>query len=695
MAKELIVSDDFLTGLDELTPDLKERALEKIQLLAENPAHPSLNAHKIKKVEGKWECYINMAYRIIYEPLADVIRLWKIGDHSIIDKVHTLSFAAHTSFRHFLEEEETAIPKDEFIIPEEWSKPQGEFSDYPFQYFNYSHLRILGVPSHLVKALRKAPNIDSLEQIQGITEQAKLWLLELATEKKLEDVLFDPCRLFFRTTLDQLEGYCKGKLKRLMLNLEEEQRVFVDMKIDEALLLRGCAGSGKTTVAIYRAIKYAMSGEKTIFLTFNKTLSKAAKTLIQELIGELPPYLEVSNIDAWIMRFIRARRHQVTLINSQEQRDVFLSVLKSVQLYQHSYVYDFPWTFFRDEIARVIKGNGITKEEEYLAIPRYGRKTALKRKARSATWAIYEAYQQNLKENNWIDWQDLSLIAYKELFKSPLTEPYKHIIVDESQDLTSIQVRIAQRLMKGKSSENTNIFMVGDYSQTLYSRGFSWKQAGLQIQGRSYSIKRNFRNTRQIAETAAALNAYNEHVKMSSEYVDPLFTNRHGPWPVLLKCDITEREIKAIAEKVLDLAGDNQFRLSDFAVLCPTVHLCNNVKLRFNQLDIPCILSDDEQFDILEDKIKILTIHSAKGLEFPVVFIVGLHNGVLPNALKAVDDEETEIAFERERTLLYVAMTRAAEGLYMVSSEENPSSFINEIIKLLKIEYYKGGKQNE
>ena len=60
MAKELIVSDDFLTGLDELTPDLKERALGKIQLLAENPAHPSLNAHKIKKVEGKWECYINM-----------------------------------------------------------------------------------------------------------------------------------------------------------------------------------------------------------------------------------------------------------------------------------------------------------------------------------------------------------------------------------------------------------------------------------------------------------------------------------------------------------------------------------------------------------------------------------------------------------------------------------------------------------
>ena len=184
MAKELIVSDDFLTGLDELTPDLKERALEKIQLLAENPAHPSLNAHKVKKVEGKWECYINMAYRIIYEPLADAIRLWKIGDHSIIDKVHTLSFAPHTPFRHFLKEGEAVSLETEFVIPEEWSKPQVE-ADYPFQYFNYSHMRILGVAPQLVKAVRKAPTLDSIEQITGLPEQTKLWLLELATETKL------------------------------------------------------------------------------------------------------------------------------------------------------------------------------------------------------------------------------------------------------------------------------------------------------------------------------------------------------------------------------------------------------------------------------------------------------------------------------------------------------------------------------
>ena len=123
--------------------------------------------------------------------------------------------------------------------------------------------------------------------------------------------------------------------------------------------------------------------------------------------------------------------------------------------------------------------------------------------------------------------------------------------------------------------------------------------------------------------------------------------------------------------------------------MSPTVQLCNAVKNRLDQLKIPAVLKDDDQFDILEETIKVLTIHSAKGLEFPVVFILGLHNGVLPNTIKSIDDEESELALERERILLYVGITRAAEMLYLVTSKENPSIFISEIIKLLKVQQFK------
>lgn len=692
--RDIVVSDEFLGELDVLNADLKERVVQKIGLLAENPAHPSLNAHKLSRAEGKWECYVSSSHRLIYDLAGEEIRLWKVGDHSIIDRVQTFTFSPHTAFRRF-DTDETEAPVDKpFEIPAEWLKPLEDTGENPFTRLPASHLRVLGVPSYLVKAVRAAPTVDAATGIPGLPDHTAGWMLELLTNPNLEDFLFDPGHLLFRTTLDKLDGYCRGQIKRLMLNLEDEQRQYVNKPIDGALLLRGCAGSGKTTVALYRAIECAETGGRTIFLTFNRTLASAAQTLIQELVGPVPANLEVVNIDAWLMRFMRDRGHEFNLISNADQKSVFLDVLKRVQAGRKSYVYDLPWTFFRDEIARVIKGNGLTMEEDYLATPRYGRKTALKRKARSSTWAVYEGYQQALARSGCIDWQDVSLAAYRELFKNPLALPYDHVIIDEAQDLTAMQVRIAQRMMKGRAGEvkTRSVFLVGDVSQTLYSRGFSWKQAGLQVQGRSYSLRRNFRNTRQIAETAAALNSYNRLMRLSEDYVDPKFTQRQGPWPIVLKCDVTDREVRAVGEKILDLAGDNRFRLADFAVLCPTVQLCEAVGQAFTRMDIPHVMRGNDAFDILEERVKVLTIHSAKGLEFPVVFIAGLHDGILPHARKAMDDEEADLAFERDRTLLYVGMTRAAEALYLVSSSEKPSPFLSEVIKLLREEPFSGGK---
>ena len=692
--REIVVSDDFLSSFDALESGLKDRALDKIRLLAENPAHPSLNAHKLHSAAGKWECYITQGDRLIYEPAGEEIRLWKIGDHSILDRVQNLSFSPHTAFRRMDSADASQPNESPFEIPQAWLIPRMEKGENPFALLPTAHLRVLGVPSRLIKAVRVAPTIEAATNITGIPAHTVKWMLELSTNPNLEEFIFDPGRLLFRTTLDKLDGYCKGMIKRLMLNLEDEQKQYVTKPTDGALLLRGCAGSGKTTVALYRAIKCAETGGRTIFLTFNRTLASAAQTLIAELIGPMPSNLEVVNIDAWLMRFLRDRGQSVTLISSVDQRSMFLDVLKQVQTHQRSYVHDFPWTFFRDEIGRVIKGYGLIKEDDYLAVPRYGRKTALKRKARSATWAVYEEYQKALEKKGCIDWQDVSLKAYRELFMNPLVPSYDHVIIDEAQDLTAMQVRIAQRMMKGGSDPaKQSVFLTGDVSQTLYSRGFSWKQAGLQVQGRSFSMKKNFRNTHQIAETAAALNSYNRLMRLSDDYVDPRFTQRQGPWPIMLRCDLTDREMRAAGEKILDLAGDNRFRLADFAVLCPTVQLCNAVSQRFAQMDIPCILRDDEQFDILEERVKVLTIHSAKGLEFPVVFILGLHDGTLPHPRQQMDDEEADLALERDRTLLYVGMTRAAEALYLVTSIDNPSSFLSEIVKLLREEPFSGGKE--
>ncbi|HOD03930.1 MAG TPA: ATP-dependent helicase [Anaerolineaceae bacterium] len=692
---ELFVSDHFLAGLDKLTADLKKQTLRKLELLAQNPRHPSLNAHQLERAPGKWECYITMSHRLIYEPVEEGLRLWYVGAHQIVDRVQQAGFASHTAFRRWQEPPEPAEAPP-FEIPADWLQPREDRPpDNPFVRLTPAALRILGVPPSLVKAVQQLRYLEDLERLPELPTQSLGWLLDLATHPELEETLFDPQRLIFRATLDQLEGYCEGRIKRLMLNLSPEQEEFVTRDLPGAVLVRGCAGSGKTTVAVYRAIRYAERGESVIFLTFNKTLARVARRLIEELIGPLPDNLEVTNIDALLVRLLRVRGHTVTIVDDEKQARLLHTALGAVKAARRHPVLALPATFFRDEIARVIKGHGLRTEDDYLAIPRYGRKTALKAEARNAVWAVYEHYQAALQAHGCMDWQDVTFQAYNELLRQPLSPPYDHVIVDEGQDLTAMQVRVAQRLNKGGAAEAARtFFLVGDVAQTLYVRGFSWKTAGLQVQGRSFSLRRNFRNTREVAEAAAVLNAYNHTVKLSTDFVDPQYTDRQGPKPIVLRCDITDREPRAVYEKILDLVGDQTFRVSDFAILCPTVELCQEYQRRLTAADIPCQIYQAPDFDILEERVKVLTIHSAKGIEFPIIFLVGLHEGTLPRSpYQDHQDEEAALALERERTLLYVGMTRAAEALYLVTSTQFPSPFIREIAHVVCEEPFTGGKE--
>src|SRR5207249_1192256 len=131
-------------------------------------------------------------------------------------------------------------------------------SSNAFAFFQTTHLRVLGVPTDLVQSVRNASSIEEVLKLSGLSERTRLWLEELSTSPDLASVMYDSSRLLFRTTLDRLEGFCEGKIKRLMLNLQApEQQKYVDMEHAPLILLKGVAGSGKTTVGIYRAIRLA------------------------------------------------------------------------------------------------------------------------------------------------------------------------------------------------------------------------------------------------------------------------------------------------------------------------------------------------------------------------------------------------------------------------------------------------------
>jgi len=691
---EILLSDRFVNSFDELSDNLKKTARQKINLLSANWAHPSLKAHRMQRVPRKniWEGYISDNHRVIFEPISGELRLWDIGDHRIVDRAHTMSFAAHTPFRRMVKEEAATQQMDLLPDPGLWkhstATPRREG---PFTRFSAVHLRILGVPAELVKAVRDLSSAEELDNLPGLSTHSLAWLMDLATSPQLEETLFDPGRLLFRTTLDLLEGYCEGRIRRLMLNLAPEQEQFVRQTGTGPLLLRGCAGSGKTTVAVYRAIHLAGEGGRVALFTFSRPLAEVARTLIEELIGPLPPNLEVTNIDNWSYRFLCERGPEPHLAK-QRQDEIFQAALKR-EYYQESIVVKMTRGFCEEEIRRVIKGHGIETLEEYLGFQRLGRKTPLRVKLREQIWKIYEAYQADLHAEEFVDWQDLSLLALEEIGRQPLERPFDHVVVDEVQDLSPVQIRVAQAVAaQGGNGNPASIFLVGDVAQTIYSRGYSWKSTGIALSGRSHSLKKNFRNTRQIAEAAAALITHNELLKAREDFVEPEATNRQGPWPIVLEADLDSREPRAVQEKILSLADGQLFRLSDFAVVAPSNSCCNEYLESLENAGLPCQIRGDGEFDILAENVKILTIHSAKGLEFPVVFLVGLHEGKLPRHMSSIDEEDQAMNLEQCRILMYVGMTRAAEVLYLVTSPRAPSRFMAEFEPFTRRELWQGMK---
>jgi superfamily I DNA/RNA helicase/mRNA-degrading endonuclease YafQ of YafQ-DinJ toxin-antitoxin module len=683
-AHDILLSPEAVASLGSFPSDLRHQSSDKLTLLATNPFHPSLNAHRLERlgtVHDKWECYINHSCRIIYDLTDGHLRIWYIGEHSIVDRACNYSFAAGTQFQRLAPAVEPEPGGDQLFHVAPPRPGPVVARDQPFSHLAAAHLRVLGVPRGAVKAVQECDSFEALTAVPGLSPRTVEWLEDLATDDAQEHELFAPDDLFFRTTVSRLQGYCDGKIRQLMLNLEPEQQVYVDRDLPEgAMLLKGCAGSGKTTVALYRAIRLAEQGESVLLLTFSKALSDVTQVLLGERIGEpLPPELEVRTVAQWCSRFLARRGHRRWKTPNTDEQDTLMAQAASgvARVTPHAVLGNV--RFLLSEVHGVIKAQGLTSVDVYLNARRTGRGAALQASARRAVWAAFERYQALLAEKDILEWEDLPLLALKELDSTPLDKPYRHVIVDEAQDLTVTELRLAQRL--GGST-----FLVGDMAQSIYTRGYSWKEAGLALQGRSFSMRRNFRNSRQVAQAAAALIEHNRLLKASEDWVDPEATHRTGPWPIVFTADVDDAEIPAICERILDLAGGNEFRIGDFAVLCRTNADCKRVLDYLAVHNLPAIVRDiGSPFNILGEKVKIMTIHSAKGLEFPVVFAMGWHEGTLPMLRVHGDPAEEALELENERRLAYVAMTRASEALYLVTSLHKPSRFLDEIPEGMKL----------
>ena len=325
----------------------------------------------------------------------------------------------------------------------------------------------------------------------------------------------------------------KARLSSSCLNLQPEQQQYIDMEYTPLILLKGVAGSGKTTVGIYRAIRLAEQGRHVLMLTFSKTLSSITTSLIEELIGPLPDNLEVRTLHSIIVELLGSRLNLAKKGEPPPQK-YLRDALAEVRQTGNAAVLKRSEKFFEEEIKRVIKGFGLKDVQEYKSIERYGRKTALAPGQREAVWRVYEAYQRRLAQAKYHDWSDAALLMLQE---QPCSKRYDDIIVDEAQDLTPVDLRVIQQLiaLSGNSPFGLKSLMNSwrCCSDTLTREDFHGNRLVFRPEDIPRSYERIIANTRQIIEAAAQLLNQNTLMRGLSEYIEPEWTLRYGH---LLSC---------------------------------------------------------------------------------------------------------------------------------------------------------------
>jgi superfamily I DNA/RNA helicase len=321
-----------------------------------------------------------------------------------------------------------------------------------------------------------------------------------------------------------------------------------------------------------------------------------------------------------------------------------------------------------------MKGKAFQSQEEYFEAKRTGRGTSdrVTKADKDIIWNIYIDYNNQLKVNDQVDFDDYALLCLQIINSNPhLIKPFTHIIVDEAQDLSKAQILVISQLV---SEDTKSISIIADAAQRIYKSGFTWGEVGLNVRGgRTIEFKKNYRNTVQIARAALSL-LDKEDDKSDFTTVE---TARKG-------------EKKPIAGYFQSRDEQYVFLLQELNKLKTSNNINSTVILHRSRSGLNIIhnflvtngytsqiLLNSEDIDFESDSIKICTLSSVKGLEFENVFIIDLNDDVIPYPPGFIDTND-EFHISTERRLLYTSMTRARERLYLLSSG-NPTRYLSEI----------------
>jgi superfamily I DNA/RNA helicase len=421
----------------------------------------------------------------------------------------------------------------------------------------------------------------------------------------------------------------------------------------------GTAGTGKTLMAMLRAEHLAAPTTKNSGRVVLVTYNNALVTYLRHLRPATANNITIETYGRFARGYLNSRGLMPRwgcIAEPRLRRSLVELAVKEVSAgYEPSRFFDRDTGFFLDELEWIC-GMGLAALEDYKQADRVGRGrgSGLHASQREVIWKILTSYRSlRGKAGPLYDWYDLASVVRAQLANDDRPRRYRHIVIDEGQDLSPEAVR---SLVETVGPDGSVTFF-GDYHQLIYGHGVSWRSCGLTIRvvERFYD---NYRNTGEIARLAIALTRMPHMAGDPEDLVEPREPAAAGTRPTLVSCRDESQELEIVRIQARDYA-----RNGTVAVLARTWadarRACQGLRTRKLHPDM-------NTWDATPG-IYCGAYHSAKGLEFDAVILpfCGADHMPHPDVVAAFD---TADAASREARLLYVALTRAKSDLLLTYS---------------------------
>lgn len=716
---QVLIADTFTDSLARLTGEEQKAVKTTAFDLQLNPASPGMQLHKLDRARDKgfWSVRVSADIRLIVHRSKSSLLLCYVDHH---DKAYAwaekrrLETHPRTGAAQLVEIRETV---KEIVVPVHVAvKPVGKSappSTRPLLFGGVPDDELLGygVPADWIHDVRNATEETLLPLTDHLPAEAAEALLELATggtprvsetstataaewkhmaspSMRMEQAPMphaEPADPFqhpdaqrrFRviSNVEELARALEYPWEKWTVFLHPEQREWVERSYSGPARISGSAGTGKTIVALHRAAHLARTNAdaRVLLATFSDPLAHALQTKLKRLLSSEPRLgerIDVYSLDAIGLRLYKAQIGIPKIADRQTLRELIGDAARAVAGHELSL------HFLLMEWEQVVDAWQIESWEAYRDIVRLGRKTRLPEAQRAVLWSIFEKVAAALQARG-LTTKAAMFTTLAGAIEAGKRHPFDFAVVDESQDLGVAHLRLFAALGAGRPNA---LFFAGDLGQRIFQQPFSWKSLGVDIRGRSRTLRVNYRTSHQIRSQADRLlgptaTDVDGNVEDRSDAVSVF----NGPPPTIQSFESEAEEIDGVSTWLSQRADDG-VAPHEIGVFVRSEAQLDRARAAVEKANLAFKALDDN-LETRSGHVSISTMHMAKGLEFRAVVVMACDDEIIPlqQRIETVgDDADLQEVYDTERHLLYVASTRARDHL-LVTSVDPASEFLDDL----------------